>query len=151
MKTIIAVDIGGTQLRVAVYPAHGIEPIVQKRIPTVGPGTAVERLIGLIKELWPEGHEVLAISAGVPGQVDPEAGVIIAAPNIEGWVDVHLRRELEDNFHVPAFLNNDANLAALGEWRFGAAQGHHNLVYITVSTGIGGGVILNDHLLRVFL
>lgn len=147
MKTIIAVDIGGTQLRVAVYPVHGITPIIQKRIPTVGLGTAVERLIGLIEDLWPRDNEVLAISAGAPGQVDPEEGVIIAAPNIAGWVDIHLKRELEDRFHVPAFLNNDANLAALGEWRFGAAQGHHNILYITISTGIGGGVILNDHLL----
>ncbi len=90
---------------------------------------------------------MLAISAGAPGQVDPEAGVIIAAPNIAGWVDLHLQRELEENFHVPAYLNNDANLAALGEWRFGAAQGHQDVFYMTVSTGIGGGVTLNDRLL----
>ncbi len=147
MKTIIAVDIGGTQLRVGVYPVHGQEPIRQKRISTTGPGSAVERLISLIKELWPEGDEVLAISAGAPGQVDPEAGVIVAAPNIAGWVDLHLKCELEDNFHVPIYLNNDANLAALGEWQFGAAQGHHDVFYITVSTGIGGGVILRDNLL----
>ena len=147
MKTIIAVDIGGTQLRVAVYPLHGIVPNRQKRISTTGPGSAVERLISLIKELWPEGDEVLAISAGAPGQVDPVAGVIVAAPNIAGWVDVHLKSELEECFHVPVYLNNDANLAALGEWRFGAAQGHHDIFYMTVSTGIGGGVILDDHLL----
>ena len=147
MKTIITVDIGGTQLRVAVYPVRGLEPIKQKRISTTGPGTAVERLIGLIKELWPEGDEVLAISAGAPGQVDPEAGVIIAAPNIAGWVDLHLKSELEDNFHVPVYLNNDANLAALGEWHYGAAQGHHDVFYMTISTGIGGGVILRDNLL----
>ena len=147
MKTIISADIGGTQIRVAVFPTHGIEPIRQKRIATVGPGTAVERLIGLIRELWPQGGEVLAISVGAPGQVDPEAGVIIAAPNIAGWVDLHLQRELEESFHVPVYLNNDANLAALGEWRFGAAQGHHDVFYMTVSTGIGGGVILNDRLL----
>ena len=147
MKTIISVDIGGTQIRVAVYPSHGIEPIRQKRISTVGSGTAVERMTGLIKELWSQEEEVLAISAGAPGQVDPEAGVIIAAPNIAGWADLHLKSELEGSFHVPVYLNNDANLAALGEWHFGAAQGHHDIFYMTVSTGIGGGVILRDHLL----
>jgi len=58
-----------------------------------------------------------------------------------------LRKHIEDRFHVPTAIGNDANLAALGEWRFGAGQGHHHLIYITVSTGIGGGVIINDKLL----
>lgn len=147
MKTIIAVDIGGTQIRVAVFPAQGIEPLRQKRISTIGPGTAVERMTSLIKELCSAEDEVLAISVGAPGQVDPVAGVIVAAPNIAGWVDLHLKSELEANFHVPVYLNNDANLAALGEWRFGAGQGHHNVFYMTISTGIGGGVILRDNLL----
>jgi glucokinase len=147
VNTIIAADIGGTQIRVAVYPEDSTEPLRQERIPTQGTGTPVERLISLVRQLWPEGHQVLAISAGAPGQVDPEAGLIFSAPNIPGWEELPLKRELEDCFHVPAFLNNDANLAALGEWRFGAARGHHNVFYITISTGIGGGVILNDHLL----
>ncbi len=147
MNTIIAVDVGGTQIRVAVYPEQGTEPIQQKRITTCGEGSAVERLIGLLRELWPAGHEVLAISVGAPGQVDPERGMIIAAPNIAGWTNLHLRQELADCFEVPVYLNNDANLAALGEWKYGAAQGHANVFYITISTGIGGGVILDNHLL----
>lgn len=147
MDTYIAVDIGGTQLRVAVYPESGIEPIQQKRIPTYGKGTPVERLIGLIRELWPVAGRVLAISAGAPGQIDPGAGLVITAPNIKGWNHLQLRKELADCFKAPVFLNNDANLAALGEWRYGAALGHHNVIYITISTGIGGGVIMDDHLL----
>lgn len=147
MNTIIAADIGGTQIRVAVYPENGHTPIQQKRIPTSGQGTAVERLTGLIRELWPTEGQVLAISVGAPGQVDPQAGIILAAPNIAEWKNLPLRYELESSFHVPVFLNNDANLAALGEWKYGAAQGYHNVIYITISTGIGGGVILNDQLL----
>jgi glucokinase len=147
VKTILAVDVGGTQIRVAVYPELGTEPIQQKRITTCGEGSAVERLIGLVRELWPTGHEVLAISVGAPGQVDPDEGMIIAAPNIAGWTNLYLKRKLEEYFLVPVFLNNDANLGALGEWKFGAAQGHQNVFYITISTGIGGGVILDNHLL----
>lgn len=147
MKTYIAVDIGGTQLRAAVYPSEGIHPLRQKRIPTRGPGTPLERLIGLIAELWPVDERVVAISAGVPGMVDPETGILYRAPNIPEWDGLPLRAELESHFKVPVFLGNDANLAALGEWLFGAGQGHHNLLYLTISTGIGGGVILQDRLL----
>jgi glucokinase len=147
VKTIIAVDIGGTQIRVAVYPQDGTTPILQKRIPTRGSESAVERILGLIAELWPAGCEVQAISAGAPGQIDPLAGVVIGAPNIAGWENLPLRAQIEERFHTQAFVNNDANLAALGEWRFGAARGHHNVLYMTISTGIGGGVIMNDQLL----
>ncbi len=147
MDTYIAIDIGGTQIRVAVYPQSDNQPICEQRIPTLGEGSPLERMIGLIRDLWPAQGRVLAISAGAPGQVDPDAGIMVKAPNIAGWVDLNLRKELEDRFHVPAFINNDANIAALGEWRFGAARGHHNVVYVTVSTGIGGGVIMDDHLL----
>lgn len=147
MSVYIAADIGGTQLRVAVYPAIGIKPLHEKRISTKGQGSAVERLVSLIHELWPAGETVLAISAGAPGQVDHKTGVVISAPNIPGWAYLNLRKALEDRFFVPAFVNNDANLAALGEWQYGAGRGYHDLIYITISTGIGGGVILNDQLL----
>jgi glucokinase len=56
--------------------------------------------------------------------------------------------KLSEHFHVPAYLDNDANLAALGEWKFGAGRGHHHVLYLTISTGVGGGVIANDHLLQ---
>ncbi|HWQ04562.1 MAG TPA: ROK family protein [Longilinea sp.] len=149
MEALIACDIGGTQLRVATFDAVSGEMIQQKRIPTQAPGeTAVERLMGLIFELWPtEGH-VRAIGAAAPGFVDPEKGIIFITPNIPGWNGLPLRQILEERFDVPVFLGNDANLAALGEWRFGAGMGYHHVLYLTISTGIGGGVVLNDRLLQ---
>jgi len=69
------------------------------------------------------------------------------ASNIPGWLRLPLARIVQDEFHVPVFLGNDANLAALGEWKYGTGRGHHNLLYITISTGIGGGVIIDDRLL----
>lgn len=147
MDVIISIDIGGTQLRVAVYPTNGIKPIRQKRIPTRGKDPAQVRLINLIGELIQPGENVLAISAAAPGPTDPKLGVVLNAPNIPGWDNLPLAKLLNDQFKVPVFLGNDANLAALGEWRFGAGRGHHDLVYLTISTGIGGGVICDDRLL----
>jgi len=145
---LIAADIGGTRLRVAVYPAGSTRPVNQKRITTSGEGSPLERLKGLIAELWPTDGAVRAIAAAAPGYLDPASGILFEAPNIPGWVNLPLRQELQDRFGVPAAIGNDANLAAMGEWRYGAGQGHHNLLFLTISTGIGGGAIVNDQLLQ---
>lgn len=148
MDTYIAVDIGGTQIRVALYPKGDRRPIKQKRIPTRGKDeSALERLIGLVAELWPADDTVCGIGIAAPGPINPKLGIIYSAPNIPGWERLPLVQIVHDRFKVPTKLGNDANLAALGEWRFGAGQGHHYLMYLTISTGIGGGVIMDDHLL----
>ncbi|MBE0695526.1 MAG: ROK family protein [Anaerolineaceae bacterium] len=145
----IAVDVGGTQIRVAVYPKGEIHPAKQKRIPTQANNeTPLERLMGLIAELWPQSSDpVFAIAVAVPGWVDPQQGVIHVCPNIPGWEKLPLASILAKRFGVPVKLGNDANMAVVGEWRYGAGQGHHNLIYMTISTGIGGGVICDDRLL----
>lgn len=147
MKSYLAIDIGGTQLRAAVFPSEGITPLRQKRIPTRGPGTPLERLVGLVRELEREDEQVVSISTGVPGMVDPRSGILFRVPNIPEWDGVALRDELQQRFNVPVFVGNDANLAALGEWLFGAGRGHHNMLYLTISTGVGSGVIIDDRLL----
>jgi glucokinase len=147
MKYHIAIDIGGTQIRAACYPQNSTIPAKVEKIATHGPtGSALERLISAIRQVWPQDGEVAAIAAAAPGPLDPYQGIIIETPNIPGWEGLPLRQHLQDTFHVPVALGNDANMAAMGEWKFGAGQGHHNVVYITVSTGIGGGVILDDRL-----
>lgn len=144
----MAVDIGGTQMRAACYPSQGLVPLNLKRTSTQAPGsTPVERLIGLIESIWPSGDAVEAIGVAAPGPIEPYSGIVLSAPNIPGWTDMPLRAHLEEHFHVPVLLGNDANLAAVGEWQFGAGKGHHHLIYITISTGIGGGIIINDQLL----
>lgn len=144
----IAIDIGGTQIRVAIYPKGETRPIKQKRIPTKGKNeTPLERLIGLVAEMWPVNDSVCAIVAAAPGWVNPQLGIVYTCPNIPGWDNLPLAQILHDRFGVPVKLGNDANLAALGEWRYGAGRGHHNLIYLTISTGIGGGVIIDDRML----
>lgn len=147
MDYFIAVDIGGTQIRGACFQGNSQVPDKVSRIRTHGPeNTPLERLISLLESLWPDGN-VAGVGVAAPGPLDPFRGIVIEAPNIPGWVNLPLQQHLQDRFKVPVALGNDANLAALGEWKFGAGRGFHHLIYITVSTGIGGGVIIDDKLL----
>lgn len=149
MTTIIAVDIGGTQMRAASYAPDKLKPIKRKKIPTLAsePG-GLERLTRVIEEVW--SGDVAAIGLGSPGPLDPHTGYLLAPPNNPEWHNFPLAPRVADHFGVPAYLDNDANLAGLGEYRFGAGKGHHDVLYITVSTGIGAGVIIQDRLLQGF-
>jgi glucokinase len=137
MTTIVAVDIGGTHMRAASYSPNNITPIKHKRIRTLAtePG-GFERLINVIEEVLPSGESIAGI------------GVLLAPPNNPQFHNFPLGQKLSDHFGVKTFLDNDANLAGLAEYRFGAGKGHSNVLYLTVSTGVGGGVILNDKLLQ---
>ena len=148
MSLIVAIDIGGTQLRVAVYPPTGTTSIAIQRAATRGMEDGVfERLTVLIDSVWPK-EPVDAISVAAPGPLNPYNGTIISTPNIPVWTNYPLAELLSRKYKVPAYLGNDANLAALGEWKFGAGQGHHDVLYLTLSTGIGGGVISSDFLIE---
>ncbi|HNA88937.1 MAG TPA: ROK family protein [Anaerolineales bacterium] len=149
MSLIIAVDIGGTQMRAACYAHDKLQPIKQKKIPTRAsePG-GLARLISVIEDVWPKNEEVSAIGLGSPGPLDPHTGYLLAPPNNPEWHNFPLAPEVEKHFGVQTWLDNDANLAGLGEYRFGAGKGHHHVLYITVSTGIGAGVIVADRLLQ---
>ena len=143
----LAVDIGGTQLRAALYPGEGIEAKVIKAVSTSGDNPAIDRLLDLIASVWPAEGGVRCISLGVAGALNPDTGVVYQVPNIPNWNGLHIVELAEKRFNVPVRLGNDANLAALGEWKYGAGIGHHNLIYLTISTGVGGGIIVDDHLL----
>lgn len=148
MSVIVAIDIGGTQLRVAVYPRNGTTPITIERTASRGMVDGVfERLTALIDTVWPK-EPVDAISVAAPGPLNPYTGTIISTPNIPAWTNYPLAELLSKQYQVPAYLGNDANLAALGEWKYGAGKGHHDVLYLTISTGIGGGVISSDMLIE---
>lgn len=148
MDYYIAVDIGGTQLRAALYPEGEQKAVSQKRIPTQAKDQSpVDRLLDLIKSIMPSQGRVKAIGMAAPGPLNPKTGILFAAPNIPGWVNLPLAQIVQDRFKITTLLGNDANLAALGEWKFGAGRGYQYLLYMTVSTGIGGGVIEDGKLL----
>ena len=148
MSAIIAIDIGGTQLRVAVYPLNSTTPITVQRAPSRGMEDGVlERLTDMIDSVWPN-ETVDIICAAVPGPLNPYTGIIIETPNIPAWTNYPLADLLKKKYNVPAYIGNDANFAVLGEWLYGAGKGHHDLLYLTLSTGIGGGVVSGDKLIE---
>lgn len=151
MSPVVAVDIGGTHIRAAAYEPGSIIPSRHQRVRSEAllPGV-FDRLVSVIESVWPGGDPVKAIGMASPGPLDPYQGVILDTPNIPEWHDFPLGDKLTEHFHVPVHLDNDANLAALGEWKYGAGQGHQNLLYLTISTGIGGGVISHGRLLQGF-
>lgn len=150
MPQIIAVDFGGTNIRVAYFPTAEPPPKKQSKSPThasEGPEAVIARLIEAIQAMIPKKHGAIRIGIGAPGPLDPFRGIIYKAPNLPGWVDIPLKEKIETHFGCSVDVGNDANLAALGEWRFGAGRGTNNLVYLTISTGIGGGVIADGRLI----
>lgn len=150
MSSILAVDFGGTNIRVAHFEHPTPPPTKQIKRPTLakeGPESVLQRLEDAIAELIPEDTQGMKIGIAAPGPLDPNEGVIHSAPNLSGWKDIPLRQHLMQEFNCPVFLGNDANMAALGEWRHGAGLGTEHMIYITISTGIGGGIISHGHLL----
>jgi glucokinase len=148
-KVYLTVDLGGTRIRAARCRADGMIEARTEQFTRAeeGANAVVERVAESLREVWPPKGKVASIGVVAPGPVDPFTGVIFLAPNIPGFVNLPLRDWLQAIFKVPVIIGNDANLAGLAEWRYGAARGHSHVVYLTVSTGIGGGVIMGGHLL----
>jgi glucokinase len=147
--TVLAIDIGGTKLAAGVVDAGG-RILVRGEVPTVaaqGPSRVLERIAELGKDLLGSskvsGSAVQRIGVGCAGPVDRLAGLVLNPPNLPGWTRVALVDHLRQAFGLPVILENDANAAAFGEFRYGAGQGARSLVYLTVSTGIGGGIVLD--------
>jgi glucokinase len=152
MTQIVSVDLGGTHIRAALFPTFDSTPATQTKIETLateGPDAVIERIVKTIESQIPGKNkkEQLRIGIGAPGPLDPATGVILEAPNLPGWQNIPLVERLQARFNCPVALGNDANMAALAEWRFGVGAGSRHLVYLTISTGIGGGVIIDGRLL----
>ena len=149
---ILGIDIGGTKLAVGLAPADGTL-LTEARRPSGaedGPEAVIGRILelarGVVAKAEIGAQEVERIGIGCGGPLDPWRGVIRNALNMPGWIDIPIVARVEKALGRPAFLDNDANAAALGEHRFGAGRDVDNLVYLTVSTGVGGGVILDGRL-----
>jgi glucokinase len=148
----VGIDLGGTQLRVAVADDRGrLRTVV--RHPTEaarGRQHVVNRIVAAVAEaLEADGTSagrVHALGIGLPGPVDPAMGLVISPANLPGFRNVPLNRILTRATGIPSFLHHDAHLAALGEHRRGAARDASELIYVTVSTGIGAGILLRGEL-----
>jgi len=152
---VVGIDLGASHLHFALANLRGyiLAERTEKLRPEDGPQKTTAQIQHGIQRLAAEGQvkghgRVLALGIGVPSAVDAERGVVAYANNLPGWSDINLRRLLESACRVPVYIENDANLAAIGEhWR-GAARGVDNFVFVAIGTGIGTGVFINGKLYR---
>lgn len=153
MSRYLAIDFGGTRSRAALFDRDMrlIRRAETRSRVSDGPEIVLERLIALCKSLMNANDEAAAIGIAAPGPLDTAAGVIIKAETLPGWSQVPIAETLSRAFaSLPAFVENDANLGALAEYHLGAGQGADPMIYLTISTGIGGGAIINGELFNGF-
>jgi len=148
---VVGVDLGGTQVRALLTDEEGT-PLKRANTLTLaqeGPHKVMGRVLDCISQVLKgvKRSQVLGIGIGAPGTVNPKTGIVTKTTNIPGLDDWPMRDQLMERFRVPAFVGNDAKVAALGEHRFGAGKKTSSMVYLTISTGVGGGVIERGRLL----
>src|SRR5947209_16213746 len=153
LPLVVGVDLGGTHIRTAVLRGsklHSRISLLTGENPR--PERLLPRVYGAIQQALDEAHVALDQIAGIgvatPGPLNNRTGVIYSPPNLPGWDNVPLRDIMQQHFNRPTIIENDAHTAGLGEYMFGAGRGSKYMVYLTVSTGIGGGVIIDGKILE---
>ncbi len=149
MQTIIGVDIGGTLLRAARFDLdlNMLERVEQATQAGLGQDAVLGRLYETIRQVLPDSPEaLLGIGVSTPGPLDTQAGIVITTPNLP-FTNFPLAEAIHQAIGGPVFIGNDADLAALAEHQLGAGQGINTMIYLTISTGIGGGIIINGDIL----
>lgn len=142
---IIGVDLGGTHVRAGVVSGGRLAEINSERIPSSG---SVDEVLKVLYELVDPlvDSDVRAIGIGVPSVVDIENGIVYDVQNIPSWKKVELKKLMEEKYNLPVLVNNDANCFALGEKYFGKGKGFRSMIGLTIGTGMGAGIIINDKL-----
>lgn len=148
----IGIDLGGTKIITALVDTEGriISRDYRETEAARGPAAVMARMIDAASRVMNGGGVAAAQISGVgvaaPGPIDAKSGMVTTPPNLPGWRSVPLRQWIQDELGLPTALENDANAAALAEHRFGAGRRTKHMIYVTASTGIGGGFILNGEL-----
>ena len=150
MRLIGCADVGGTKIAVAAVREDGtiLNRIESSTDPESGFKSASDRIKGMLRQVTPPGTAFDGIGIACPGPLDPLTGLFGDVGTLPGWKDENLAVEMRKEFDVPVAIENDADAAALAEMNWGAAKRSGNFIYITISTGIGGGIILSDRLYR---
>ncbi len=155
-KYIIGLDIGGTKCAVVLAKAdNGISLLDRIAFPTyaeAGYPQARDRLFQGVRDILERNGlrtaDLAGIGASCGGPLDSRRGVVLSPPNLPGWDEIPFARLLEEAFHVPSFLQNDANACALAEWKLGAGGGTDDMIFLTMGTGFGAGIIAEGRLIR---
>ena len=149
MSMVLAADIGGTNIRAAVINQGG--SIASEKLSRIELGDRnlsedelIKRLTAIFSGMLAENQDIEAIGAGFPGFFLGNSGHLVASPNLPNLQHVELAARLSNTLTMPVYMQNDALCAAIGEQRFGAGSGISNLLHITLGTGVGGGLILNN-------
>lgn len=146
MGLTIGVDIGGTKIAAGVVDEDG-SILETCKVPTPAtPEAVVDAIADAVRTVSTD-HEVDAVGIGAAGYVDDKRATVLFAPNIN-WRHEALKDKVEQRVGLPVIVENDANAAAWGEYKFGAGQGHDDVVCITLGTGLGGGIIIGGKLHR---
>ena len=149
MKTYLAIDFGGTRSRAALFDAE-LRLLRRAEAPSevaAGMAAGIKGLIDLGASLLDDGMRPTAIGIAAPGPLDAERGFIISARTLPGWSNAPLSSAISGAFdNAPTFMQNDGNLGALAEYHRGAGQGADPMIYLTISTGLGGGAIIDGSL-----
>lgn len=152
-KYVIGVDLGGTKISTAISTIEGnilanvVLPTKAEEGETAVLGRIVQSIDEVIVGSSTSIDEIEAIGIGSPGPLDAKKGIIITTPNLP-FKDYNLVQPLKEKYNIPVYLDNDANAAAIGEYMFGAGKGKESIVYFTVSTGVGGGAVLDGKVYR---
>lgn len=151
MHYFIGMDIGGTNIRACILDADRniIDKFKVSNNVALGPDVNIRDVCSKIKEKWSH-YNIRAIGVGSPGPLDLKKGVLLTPPNLPGWENFELKSFIENEFHLPVVVNNDANVAAYSEAMIGAGKNCESVYYITLSTGVGGGFIYNGHIINGF-
>lgn len=150
-KYVVGVDLGGTKIYTALVDLEGNvkKEIIVKTEAEQGDVAVLNKILNTIDTVLEDIDikEVLAIGVGSPGPLDIKNGVIVYTPNLP-FKNFNIVKPIKEKYNLPTYLDNDANVATLGEFMFGTGKGTENMVFVTVSTGIGGGAIINGRLFR---
>ena len=151
-KHVVGIDIGGTKLATVVADDSG-NILSKVRRPTdaeKGPEYAIQLLFEMVYETIAqaglEQEAIAAIGVSCGGPLDTKTGVVYSPPNLPGWDAFPLKAHLESEFNIPTIIENDANASALAEYRFGGGRGYDAVLYMTMSTGIGGGIVIDGRI-----
>jgi glucokinase len=145
---VIAIDIGGTNLRAALVDRRGRIFARQRHATVLTRSGLVAQLTDIIRKARTKESRVAAVGIGFPGPMKIKKGIVLTPPNIPDCANLPLKKILEKATRLPVFLENDANAAALGEYWIGAAKGAHSVLCLTLGTGIGGGIVLDGKVWR---
>ena len=146
---IVGIDIGGTNIRAALLDAERniVEKIKFKNEVEKGPKYNLGKVTTHINETWIL-KGILGVGVGCPGPLNIKTGTILKAPNLKGWDNFNVKKFIEENTSLKTEVNNDANVAGLAEALIGVAKGAESVFYITVSTGVGGALIIDNKIIN---